>query len=466
MNCLFVSKIIKYCNGIQWGSDINVNRNWKSDSREINEGDAFVAIRGAKVDGHDFIKQAIKNGAKLLLVENTEFHKLNLTEKIYKNITIVSVDNSVYGLAMIAQYYFNKISPQTVGITGSVGKTTTRELLFSVLKNSYRVHSAIKSFNTLIGCSLTILSMPSDTEILLLEYGTNRPGEIAEMVEYFPPHVAIITSIAPSHLAELNSIEGVLIEKLNICKSEKTKNVIINADDSILFDSLINNDNDFNLSSVGYRDDASLRIGYAQMELVNDFSSLKVEYLHRGKEEIYETTLFGIQNAYNIGFAVVVGKLYKMSYTQIKSSLRKTKNVSGRGVFSKINNELWLLDESYNANPTSMNAAIDNMIDIGVNYGLNLYAVLGGMKELGIGSEKYHEAIFEKISLFKKVYLLGEEWDCMNSPYAHIRHLSTIDDIIKELHEINLSKGVVLIKGSNSYELTRVVKKLEVCKKC
>lgn len=461
MSDIKASEAALICGGEFLGPDIKINRIWRSDSREINPNEAFVAIKGARVDGHMFIRDAINRGAKLLLIEAKEMKNLAIKHSDFSEITFIAVENTVLALATLSQSYLKKTTPRVIAITGSVGKTTTRELIISVLRERYRVHGAIRSFNTIIGCSLTVLSMPHNTDILVLEFGTNRPGEIAEMAHFFSPQTAVITSVAAAHLEELNSIEGVLKAKLEICSSTNIENVIINGDNPLITKN-IQNCYKGDVISVGYDKNASLRIVNAKMILNNNTPSLQVEYLQGEKTLALDTSLFGLQHAYNVGYAVLVGELYGVSEEELKKSLKKSRAVEGRGVLYKINNETWLVDESYNANPSSMEAALDNVSNLTENYGFVSYAILGGMKELGEYSTRYHNEIIKKLNVFNKVFLLGEEWSEIDfTLYPNILYFKTYEKMLEQFELLNISQGLILIKGSNSYGLARVVKVLE-----
>lgn len=187
MDRVMASHAAEWIGGVHCGPDVRLCRPWKSDSRDIGPGDAFVALKGEKTDGHLYVHNAIERGAKLFLVDKSRVEELMLCEPEYSGVSVIAVKDTAAALPALACEYLKRVSPRLTGITGSVGKTTTRELTVSLLKAGKRVHSAIRSFNTVVGCSLTVLAMPEDTEILILEFGTNHFGEIREMVSLFPP---------------------------------------------------------------------------------------------------------------------------------------------------------------------------------------------------------------------------------------------------------------------------------------
>ena len=219
MDHVMASHAAEWAEGTHCGPDVRLCRPWKSDSRDVGPGDAFVALRGEKTDGHLYVHNAMERGAKLLLVDISRVEELMLDEPEFSGVSVIAVQDTATALPVIARDYLKRVSPRLTGITGSVGKTTTRELTVSLLKTEKKVHSAIRSFNTVVGCSLTILAMAEDTEVLVLEFGTNHFGEIREMVSLFPPETAVITEVAPAHLEGFENIEGVLRAKMEICES-------------------------------------------------------------------------------------------------------------------------------------------------------------------------------------------------------------------------------------------------------
>ncbi|MEG1836912.1 MAG: UDP-N-acetylmuramoyl-tripeptide--D-alanyl-D-alanine ligase [Synergistaceae bacterium] len=458
MKEIMASKIAIHLDADVYGQDISVERNWLCDSRDVLPGDAFVAIKGSKVDGHAFIEQVIDKGASLIVINKDEVDKLGLAKNTYSNITFIAVSDTVKVLSDMARFVLKEIAPTVVGITGSVGKTTTRELVGSILRSYKKVHSAIRSFNTVIGCSLTILSMPYDTDILLLEFGTNHHGEIREMVGLFPPEIVIITEVVSAHLEGLGSLEGVLKAKIEICESVALKTIIYNSDNEIL-DSAIKKFADIGVRvlPVGYKSDI-FKILKSDLYLSNSIPALRTKYLYC--DSCFETNIpfFGNQHSYNLAYAILLAFELKISKNDIINALKNVKPVSGRGVCKELVNSSVVIDESYNANPASMLAAIENLRSIKEINKVDIYAVLGGMRELGEKSLGLHEQLVPKLADFTKVFLLGNEWNLLTLK-DNMQRYASIDEIEKEVKSlVKQSNLVLLVKGSNSYGLNRVVK--------
>ena len=458
MSQFMLSDAVLCSGGKQYGPDIQLCRSWKNDSREVGPGDAFVALKGEKTDGHNFVHKAVERGAKLLLVNSDKIEELMLLEPQYAGISILAVSDTEKALAEIACEYLKAKAPRVIGITGSVGKTTTRELTVSLLQPYKKVHSAIRSFNTVIGCSLTVLAMPECTEILILEFGTNHFGEIRDMVALFPPHIAIITEVAPAHLEGFKNIEGVLNAKMEICDSEKLEMVIYNSDNDLLNDRLSYNYNNILKIGVGAKEEGGLKILDSIVSLSGEGASLISSYDLNGERFELKTGLFGFQHSYNVGYAFMAAKAFGIEIQEAAETLLKFMPISGRGICKKLPQNQWVIDEAYNANPSSMLAAIDNTIKVAESSGLTAYAILGGMRELGEASAHWHRKILSSVPEFKKVILLGDEWfdQTVGIPDNAQRH-RTFEEITGLIQTISFPDSVILIKGSNSYGLKRLV---------
>ena len=453
------SEAAGWCGGRLYGPDSDLCRVWRSDSREVAAGDAFVALRGAKTDGHLYLAQAVKQGAALVLLEESAVEKLDLSGPACAKVSFIAVPDSGAALTRIAEMYLAAVSPRVAGITGSVGKTTTRELSVAVLRKKYKVHSAIRSFNTIIGCSLTVLSMPPDTDILVLELGTNHFGEIREMVSHFPPDTAVITEVAPAHLEGFGSVEGVLRAKTEICQSPRLKCMVYNADNALLHSYMLTK-RFMSSTAVGRAHDADLRAVSEKISLDAEGARFEAEFESRFGVVAASVSLFGLQHVYNVGYAIALGRYFSVPDGDIKAALAEFRPLGGRGVCKKMGASSWLIDEAYNANPSSLGAALDNVAAVCENGAkFDMYAVLGGMRELGKSSALWHERMLAKTSLFREVLLLGEEWAPLALP-ANAKLCSSLDDAAERVSQMDVSSGVLLVKGSNSYGLKKLVEAL------
>ena len=460
MRIVKASEAAGWCGGKLYGPDAELRRVWRSDSRDVGPGDAFVALRGARTDGHLYIRQTIKQGAAMVLLDESGMKSLGLGDGEYPGVTMIVVSDTTAALARIAQMYLAAVAPRVVGITGSVGKTTTRELSIAVLRKKYKVHSAIRSFNTIIGCSLTVLSMPADTDILVLELGTNHFGEIREMVSRFPVDTAVITEVAPAHLSGFGSVEGVLRAKTEICTSEKLKCVVYNKDNALL-DSYMETARLAQKISVGRSAGADLRSVSSSISLDGSGALFSASYSDRNGSIDVSVPLFGLQHVYNVGYAIALGRYFGVADADLKAALAEFRPLGGRGVCKRLGRDSWVIDEAYNANPSSLGAALDNLAAVAENGSkYDMYAVLGGMRELGASSAAWHEKLLAKTADFREVLLLGEEWGEVPVLPANARLCQSFDEAAERTREMEIGRGVLLVKGSNSYGLKKLVEML------
>jgi UDP-N-acetylmuramoyl-tripeptide--D-alanyl-D-alanine ligase len=452
------SNAAKWCGGRLSGPDIQIARSWKHDSNEVRPGDAFVALRGERTDGHLYAGKALERGARLLLVEEEQFEPLGLGKPSLAGLSVIAVENTERALADIARGYLKCIGPKVIAITGSVGKTTTREMVVAVLSSKYRTHSAIRSFNTLIGSSLTILSMPPESEVLVLEFGANRFGEIEQLAKRFMPEIAVITEVAPAHLEGFGSTEGVLRAKMEICTSEALSAIAFNGDNLILKESVRKKCGHIKNLAVGYSDDCDCTILGSKLSIDPTGPSVEAEYSSLGQSIGVCAPIFGRQHAYNMGYAAVIGQILGITPEEISTALSSFKPIAGRGAVKRLGGpNSWVIDEAYNANPRSMAAAIDNVKGLSDSGGRKLYAVLGGMRELGGASNEWHEQIAKDLGAFEKVILLGAEWESIKKLPSNALLCSGMEEVISAVLSIKAENCVVLIKGSNSYNLKKIV---------
>lgn len=446
------------CGGNLCGPDAKLARTWRSDSREVATGDGFIAVKGAVTDGHLFIEQAIARGAKIVLADEREVERLNLMRPEFAGISFICVSDTQRAFAVLAQEYLRRVDPNVVAITGSVGKTTVRELTAAALKTRCRVHSAVRSFNTIIGCSMTILAMPEDTETLVLELGTNHFGEIKEMVELFPPETAVVTEVAPAHLEGFGSVEGVLRAKMEICGSRKLRTIIYNYDNGLLKDYMSYNFNNIKKIGVGGLDGADVVLKSVKVSLGEDGPKTSAIFNENGKIFSLSSSLFGAQHGYSMGLAYAAAELYGVSQEEAWAAFSSMQPIGGRGVCKKCAERGWVIDEAYNANPASMSAAVKNTREAANSLGVKKCAVLGGMRELGERSAEWHRTILSELEDFDSVLLLGREWaECGVMLHHNAALCASLDELVSRALMDGADGRLILVKGSNSYGLSKVV---------
>ncbi|MBQ7544427.1 MAG: UDP-N-acetylmuramoyl-tripeptide--D-alanyl-D-alanine ligase [Synergistaceae bacterium] len=422
-----------------------------TDSRDVLPGGAFVALEGEKTDGHKYIPQAIERGAGLLIVR-----KGKAPEGV--NIPVIELDNPERDLAATASRKLRARNlHDVIAITGSVGKTTTRAALQKVLSPHFVLHAPERSFNTLIGCTATIMAMPLETEIVILEFGANKPGEIRELTEYFPPTIAVLTAVAPVHLEGFGSVEGVLNEKLEIVHSTSISKIIYNHDNEYLAEAFR-----YVVKSMGvgeWRDsDFVLAVDKSEYTL----PALSFVLAHRESQEIarFTANIWGKHNAMPLALAASVGHELGIDLQESADALSEFQALEGRGrVFILDNGHKFLVDDAYNANPASMRASLETFSKVVC---AGKVAVLGEMRELGEDAAKYHAELAPLFEGIDGVILVGEIWREAFSGDSGYIFVDDWQEALKAVNEITSSREIqgVLVKGSHSIGLENVVREL------
>lgn len=465
-NFFLLSEASALCGGSfypQEAAENILSQNFKVDSREIETDDVFVALKGERTDGHKYVESAVERGASCVMINKECFtEKKEYIERT--GVLAIIVEDAEKALVELAAQWLEAVSPKVVGITGSVGKTTTREFLYSILKEERRVHSAIRSYNTLIGCGMTVLGMPKDTDILILEFGTNKPGEIGEMVEKFPATHAIITEVTPAHLEGLKSLEGVLAAKLEITRSSKLEYLSYNSDNSALsaavklFAADSNECKNIKTIGVGSFDTDLLVSNVNQTLTKNGEPRLSFLLLDCSGSTECRADIFGSQHARNIAFAYSAAKVLGVENDIFVSHLAGLELPPGRGRIYSSGYGGLIVDESYNANPSSVSRALKNVIELELQEDFQRVAVLGGMRELGDESGSWHEVIMSRASLFDRVYLIGPEWDSVKTLQGSLKgRYPNAEAFMDDIDAKEFKRSIVLVKGSRFYELEKLL---------
>lgn len=353
-------------------------KNISLDSREIEKGTLFVAIKGERFDGHDFIGKAFESGACAIICERIPY-------KVKGNVILV--DDSLAAFGAIAKEHKHTVEPFTVGITGSVGKTTTKQFISSVLSAKYRTHKTDGNFNNEIGMPITILRMPSDTEALVLEMGMSFKGEIERLSMIAEPDIAVITNIGSSHIENFGSREGIRDAKMEIRAGLKEGGkLILNGDEPLLsgvegavYVSMNNEDSDYRPVNIKEED------GYFTFDIA----------AQDAVAEGFRINELGIHNVYNAVVAYAVGKLAGVGDDEIKQGLLNFENAAMRqNIYT--NKGYTIIEDCYNASPESMAASLSVLASKG-RKGRKI-AVLGDMLELGDHSDVLHYGVGKKVA--------------------------------------------------------------------
>ncbi len=374
-----LAEIAKVTDGELFYSSSAIIRNISLDSREIEEGTLFVAIKGERFDGHDFIGKAFEDGAAAIICERIPY-------KVKGNVILV--DDSLAAFGAIARTHKQLIKPMTVGITGSVGKTTTKQFISAVLAAKYKTHKTDGNFNNEIGMPITMLRMPCDTEALVLEMGMSFKGEISRLSQIAEPDIAVITNIGSSHIENFGSREGIRDAKMEIADglNKKKGMLVLNGDEPLLagvegavYVAMNNEAADYMPINIAEGD------GYFTFDMKTPDSVAKG----------FRINVLGIHNVYNAALAYAVGKLSGLCDSRIREGLLNFENAAMRQNIYE-NKGYTIIEDCYNASPESMAASLGVLCAKAKN-GRKI-AVLGDMLELGDHSDVLHYGVGKKVA--------------------------------------------------------------------
>jgi len=423
------------------------------DTREIKQGEIFWALVGKNFNPHNggFIEEAFKKGAIMAVVNAAEV-------EIAKIPLAVATEDTTKALLKFARGYRKTFQNlKVVGITGSAGKTSTKEMLAAVISKNFNTLVTKGNLNNLFGVPMTLLGLKSEHQAAVIEMGTSMPGEIRQLTQAAIPDIAVITNIAPAHLEGLGSLEGVFKEKKSIVEgfAEKKGHLVINADDNFL--SKIRGTLKYNVTTYGINrgvvkpDEILWENGCAKFRLSRTWFKLSVP---------------GIHSVYNALAAITVGGLFKIPKTTIAEALLEVQSCNMRmQIFEE--NGITVISDCYNANPHSMKMSLQTLSNMPCN-GRRI-VVLGDMKELGSQSKKYHMEIGSMLPELSVDYLVAIGSDaveyCKGAEKAGLKssRIKYFEDKEKAVDALKLllhENDMVLVKASRSMKLEEISKKL------
>lgn len=417
------------------------------DSRQVKKGHLFVAIIGTRLDGHRFVKKAVERGACAVIVSRRV--------AVPKHVTVFVVSDTTKALGKLAAFYRNKFNVPIIAITGSAGKTTTKDLLAHVLSAKFKVLKSERSENNHIGVPLTLFKLKSAHEMAVVELGTNRFGDIPWIASIARPDIAIFTNIGDSHLQGLKNKAGVLKEKGSILKfMGKTGTVIYNADDAYL-------------KRLKKQYSTKHFVGFSIHEKSRhqvkriDFSHGLKGYFKAGSHH-YQISIPSVSYVYNALAVIACAKMLKVPDKQINLKLKTFKSTKGRFEITRVNG-VYLIDDTYNANPVSFDNALMTLDSLKIP-GKKI-VVCADMLELGKSSRKLHQALGARIagSSAEAVFVYGREMKAMVEEIHRRNHsirivYNTNINILNKNIIKSVRKGdCLLVKGSRSMGLERIV---------
>lgn len=412
-------------------------------SKKIKKDDIFIAIKGLNFDGHDYINEAFKNGAIAAIISDEE--------KISKNTILVN--DTKKSLADIASLILMKFKPFVIGITGSNGKTTTKELIKSILDSNYGTNKILATqanYNNDIGLPLTIFNLNSEHSHIVLEMGMNHPKEISYLANIAPPNFAVITNIGEAHIENFKNREAIANEKKDILRNLKAEGTAILPKDSEFFNFLVKDLKNVKVLSFGMRKDADI-----SCELLNHKKIL----IKTPKYDLeIKSKLLGHNNISNILAAVTCAYQLKINPTKIKEGIENITPIPSRLELKEGKKRAAIIDDTYNANPSSFLSAIEVLNE----FPGKKILVIGDMAELGENSRIYHQELSRSIKETKIDITLGlgkytkEIITLLGRNNSWFR---SKDDLVKHLYSC-MKGSTILVKGSRSMKMEEIVKKL------
>jgi len=423
-----------------------------NDTRKITDANLFVPLQGEKSNGHDHVLRAFEQGASASFWEHNQPNPP-------EGAALIFVEDSLQALQQLAKAYLNELEAKVIGITGSNGKTTTKDMTASILGTKYRVHKTSGNYNNHIGLPLTVLSAPEDTEMLILEMGMSSRGEISLLSRIGQPDAAIITNIGESHLLDLGSREGIADAKLEIVEGLKPDGVLIyNGDEPLL------------INRIG--EVASRKISFGR-SITNDYYPADIQpgqddmnfTIEKEGMHSFQLPVLGTHNVLNSLAAIAVGREMGISYEEIARGLRELKLTNMRMEVSFGANGEKIINDAYNASPTSMKAAIE--LVKGMTDATKKILVLGDMLELGPEEAEYHykmgELITEEIDYvlaYGNLSVNLAEGAKANLGPERVFHFADKEDLVHKLKELTEPHALVLVKASRGMRLEEVVNAL------
>lgn len=409
-----------------------------TDSRTLKEGDIFFALKGENFDGNLFAEKALEAGASLVVVDSKEvYEKQKLSQAKQR---MVLCEDTLVCLQSLAAYHRQRLNATIIGISGTNGKTTTKELIHAVLSSSFRTQATKGNLNNHIGVPLTVLSIKPETQIAIVEMGANHLGEIAFLCEIAQPDMGILTNVGTAHIEGFKSRENIIKTKRALFESVKASNkpdahLFVNADDDALNDETFAGKTTYSLAN-----QADLQ---AQADLSSPYATLTIE----GTK--IESNLIGNYNNHNILAAYAIGRHFGISSEKIKQAIEQYKPSNQRSQIVRTPSNTLILD-CYNANPSSCKAAIESLAVIDAEHKM---VFMGAMRELGESTAAEHENCLKLMESkgFERIVLVGEEYKAFAKD--SVQWFETSERFKEYLKANPISGCTILIKGSRTTKM-------------
>ncbi len=450
-----VEDIVRECNAkLVCGNNQIICGDFSKDTRLVKENDVYVGLKGESFDGNKLYEQALEKGAKVCILQDVEISE-DIKSK-YFDRAIIIVEDTIKALQQLAAYKRSLYNIPVVGITGSVGKTSARDMIASIVATKYKVWKTQGNYNNHLGLPLTILGL-KDHEALVVEMGMNHSGEISLLSKIAKPDIAVITNVGTAHIGNLGSREGILKAKLEILDGLKKDGVlIINKDDDMLSSWYDKQEKKDNILTFGIDSDGDIKA--TDIEIGERGSSFKIN------DKKFEVPVAGGHYIYHALLGILVGRELNISDEKIAEGIKSIELTKGRMEMIKCSDDIIVINDCYNANFDSMKAAVDYL---GKVENRRKIAVLGDMLELGEFSEALHKKIGEEVSKndIDILITVGELGKLINDTADNSSlkkyHFDSNEEAIKKIKSIMENKDIVLVKASNAMKFIEIVEAIK-----
>lgn len=421
------------------------------DSRKVKQGDLFIPFVGENVDGHNYIQTAFDNGASA---------SLSMLDNLSVNNNIIVVDDSYKAIQTLAKHYLEQLNPKTISITGSNGKTTTKDIVSDVLRTKFKVHKTAGNFNNELGLPITILAAPEDTEVMVLEMGADGFNQLNLLSKIANPDFAIITNIGESHIEFFKNRAGIARGKFEIIEGLKENGSFIYNGDEPLLRELVNN---VNINNISCGEENFNNIILENYEVTPQNVIFKLNTFNNN----IKSKLKGKHNILNMMYALAIARELDFTEQEIIAALESITEITKMRLENVPYGENSLIiNDAYNASPTSMKAAV-TVLDELVGYKYKTL-VLGSMFELGNGENEFHASvgtfITEQSSTINKVISVGDLakniTDCVKNNDIELLHYATTDEVAKYLKANKQENEVILFKASRGMKLETIINEI------
>ncbi len=451
---LSTENVVRATKGILLNGDMGIIFSGvTTDSREVEPGFLFFALKGKRFDGHEFIKEAIARGVKGAVVERMPDYLR--WDDLPRDVSIILVKDTLFALGELARYVRSLDSYKVIAITGSCGKTTTKEMTYQILSKFYKCGKNEANFNNLIGVPMTILAQDKDKDWVILEIATNSPGEIARLTEITNPDLGAITCVYAAHLEGLKSLEGILEEKTSLFAEMREDGKIVYFYDQKNLRERVKN---FPQTKISFGFEKGADLWIERFEEVEEGAKISLVWSEKKKEVLAK--LKGRHQVLNLSSSIAIALGTGLEFEEVCEKLPEMEEFYSRLKVIKTEN-LVIIDDTYNANPGSMAVALEYLENFPKG-DFRKVAILGDMKELGEFAKSAHQSIgvlARRVADF--AIFVGEHAQDYIAGFGKGNCLSfkTTESLFEALKQgkIDLSRCVVLVKGSRAMGMERVV---------